>query len=263
MVVTAAALVAALGATLLLGRSLRQAAVSPRAVPAAAPDFSDSFGDGTPDFLRLSSEGDRQAFRRWFTFLAEAQSLGAPRNDIGDCAALLRFAYREALRRHDGTWAAALALPLPPPIPAILHSDFPHTPLGTTIFRVRGGEFTTANLRDGAFAEFADADTLRRFNTHLVARDLRAAEPGDLLFFRQLGQASPYHAMIYLGRSQFQPDTEAYVVYHTGPIGQSAGEIRRPSVVRLLAHPEPRWHPVRDNPAFLGIYRWNILRGAN
>ena len=70
-------------------------------------DVSDSVGDGTPDFLRLHDPADRAAFRRWFTLLAEAQyyrnhsSLG----EIDDCAALLRYAYREALRQHDSAWA--------------------------------------------------------------------------------------------------------------------------------------------------------------
>jgi hypothetical protein len=239
-------------------------ALALKPVPDRPPDLSDSFGDGTPDFLRLNSEADRDAFRRWFTFLAEAQYFRpAPETDIGDCAALLRFAYREALRRHDGVWAAGLSLPLPPPIPAVTSYAYPHTTLGATIFRIRSGPFVAGNLHDGSFAEFADGRSLRQFNTYLVAHELRWAQPGDLLFFRQFGQDSPYHAMIYLGRSQLRPDAETYVVYHTGPIGDSPGEIRRPSLRELLAHPEARWHPVRDNPAFLGVYRWNILRGAN
>src|ERR1700728_2551532 len=52
------------------------------ALPGAAPATAalttrlapgDSEGDGTPDFLRLEDPHDREAFRRWFTFLAEAQ----------------------------------------------------------------------------------------------------------------------------------------------------------------------------------------------
>jgi uncharacterized protein YfaT (DUF1175 family) len=215
--------------------------------------------------VRLRSEADRQAFRRWFTFLGEAQYFrrGQLPEEVNDCAALLRFAYREALRRHDGPWAASVALPATPAIPAVAQYEYPRTPLGATIFRVRPGAFVPADLRDGSFAEFADANTLRRYNTHFISRDLRLAQPGDLLFFRQFGQNSPYHAMIFLGRSQMGPGAESYVVYHTGPMGKHPGEIRRPTVPELLAHPEARWHPVRDNPAFLGIYRWNILRGAD
>ena len=66
-------------------------------------DAGDTIGDGTPDFLRLHDPADRIAFRRWFTFLAEAQYFRgrALPAEIDDCAALLRFAYREALRPHD------------------------------------------------------------------------------------------------------------------------------------------------------------------
>src|ERR1700722_252632 len=51
----------------------------------------DTYSDGTPDFLRLHTAQDRQAFRAWFTSLAEAQA--DQRNlptEIDDCAALLR-----------------------------------------------------------------------------------------------------------------------------------------------------------------------------
>ena len=66
-------------------------------------DTSDTAGDGTPDFLRLHDPADRAAFRRWFTLLAEAQYYRGHNSptEIDDCAALLRYAYREALRQHD------------------------------------------------------------------------------------------------------------------------------------------------------------------
>src|SRR5271165_1232469 len=75
-------------------------------------DVSDSVGDGTPDFLRLHDPADRVAFRRWFTLLAEAQYYRKRSSsaEIDDCAALLRYAYREALRQHDSAWAKAAEL---------------------------------------------------------------------------------------------------------------------------------------------------------
>src|SRR5205823_12816984 len=76
---------------------------------ATAADLRDRFGDGAPEFLRLDSESDRRAFRHWFTFLAESQYYREPRRvpkEISDCPALIRFAYREALREHDGAWAS-------------------------------------------------------------------------------------------------------------------------------------------------------------
>ena len=68
--------------------------------------------------------------------------------------------------------------------------------------------------------------------------------------------------MIFLGPSQLGDGAsgEEFVIYHTGPIGKSPGEIRRPTVTQLMNYPDPRWRPVPSNPSFLGVYRWNILR---
>ncbi len=228
-------------------------------------DASDATGDGTPDFLRLHDPVDRIAFRQWFTFLAEAQYFRgrALPAEIDDCAALLRFAYREALRPHDAVWAREMALPVPASASDIQQYQYPYTPLAAALFRVRGGSFQANDLRDGAFAQFADVETLWRHNTHFVGHDLARARPGDLLFFRQDGARMPFHAMIFLGQSQIERGNEQYVVYHTGPTGRSAGEIRRLALAQLLNYPDPRWRPLADNPSFLGVYRWNILRGAD
>lgn len=223
---------------------------------------SDRFGDGTPDFLRLD-EADGQAFRRWFTFLAEAQYFhpeGGIQTEINDCAALLRFAYREALREHTGEWASALGLEGLPPGSPVGKYAYPFTPLGASLFRVKPDRFRASDLAGGVFAEFADAETLHHLNAHFISRDLRDAQPGDLLFYRQLEQNLPYHAMIYLGPSQFEESRDLWLIYHTGPVGGTKGDIRRPSVEELLRHPSPRWRPLAGNPNFLGVYRWNILR---
>jgi uncharacterized protein YfaT (DUF1175 family) len=226
-------------------------------------DEGDTIGDGTPDFLRLHDPADRAAFRRGFTLLAESQYYRRPLpTEIDDCAALLRFAYREALREHNAAWAQAVALPAPASAADIQQYQYPHTPLGASLFRVRGGSFAAGDLDDGAFAQFADVETIWRHNTFPVGRDLSRALPGDVLFFRQDGQKMPFHAMIFLGRSQIEAGNERFVIYHTGPSGKSPGEIRRWSVAELTNYPEARWRPIPSNPAFLGVYRWNILRGA-
>jgi uncharacterized protein len=226
-------------------------------------DPSDSFADGTPDFLRLHTAQDRQAFRHWFTSIAEGQA-DRPKlpTEIGDCAALLRFAYREALHAHDETWL--VSHPMQTPQPSIRQYVYPQTPLGANLFRVRPGPFLPEDLNNGSFAQFADARTLMERNTYLVGRNLRVARPGDLIFYRQLDQNSPYdvpgatphhspfHSMIFCG--------EAGVVYHTGPIHQGKGEMRRLLLSDLLHHPDARWRPLPENANFLGVYRWNILR---
>ncbi len=228
-------------------------------------DVGDTIGDGTPDFLRLHDPADRASFRRWFTLLAESQYFLGRKlpAEIDDCAALLRFAYREALREHNTAWAHTMSLPVPGSAADVQQYQYPYTPLAAALFRVRGGSFEAGNLRDGTFAQFADVENIRRYNTFFVGRDFSQIRPGDLLFFRQYSQKMRFHAMIFVGRSPTDPSTEQFVVYHTGPNGNSRGEIRRWSVAELMNYPEPRWRPILSNPGFLGIYRWNILRGAD
>ncbi len=244
-------------------RSPQKAAA--RADPASEqPDLSDRFGDGAPDFLRLDSVEDRRAFRHWFTFLAESQYYRKPERlarEINDCAALIRFAYRQALAEHNGTWASELDLDEIPTGPSVQKFTYPRTPLAASLFRVAPGPFVPANLNDGTFAQFADAHTLQQFNTYFVTRDIRHAQPGDLLFYRQIEQSLPFHAMLFLGRGNFE-QTGSWIVYHTGPLHGGPGEIRRPSVDELLRHPSPRWRPNVGNGNFLGVYRWNILRDS-
>ncbi|HWR51367.1 MAG TPA: DUF1175 family protein [Bryobacteraceae bacterium] len=235
------------GDAVLQAKAPRRAAV--RIPVMLSPDDSDRDGDGVPDVLLLTDEADRAAFTHWFTFLAEAQYAAQPLPaEVNDCAALVRFAYREALREHDTEQAAALRLPALPASGGVRKYQFPFTPLGSNLFRT-----------PAAFTEFADAETLMRLNTWLVSRDIARAAPGDLLFFRQLEQSMPFHVMIYAGPSQLEPDAGPVIVYHTGPIGKLPGEIRRPTVSELLAHPSPRWRPVPGNSNFLGFFRWNIL----
>lgn len=228
---------------------------------AATLDARDPAEDGTPGFLRLDDEHDREAFRRWFTFLAETQYFQAPAArppEISDCAALLRYAYREALHAHDAAWVATARLPLVPAFDSVAKYRYPSTPLGAALFRARPGPFVPADLTGDAFLQFADARTLWRSNTHAAGRDLARALPGDLLFYHQ--DAGTWHGMVYLGPSHIRPDGRRYVVYHTGPDAASPGEIRRLSVEELLHFPRPEWRPVAANPNFLGVARWNILR---
>lgn len=230
------------------------------ATSAESLPWTDSFGDGMPDFLRLTDPADQAAFRRWFTLIAEYQTIRpksqVPR-EITDCASLLRYAYREALMRHDANWFATTVIEVAAPPGEIRAWNYPHTPLGLNLFRVRPGPFQSGDLTDGAFAQFADAKTLVKRNAFFVSRDVRVALPGDLLFYRQFGQSSPWHSMIVI-----RADHTIEVVYDTGPDHGRPGQLRRVALAELLDHPEPQWRPIPSNPNFLGVYRWNILRGT-
>jgi len=223
-------------------------------------DDTDSFGDGTPDFLRLHSEEDRRAFRTWFSAVAETMAAESQKNlpaEIDDCAALLRYAYREALHNHEAEWLEDQHLEALAALSSVQQYQYPQTPLGAALFRVKPGLFIADDLTNGSFAQFADAKTLMQRNTYFVSRDIRVARRGDLIFFRQLEQNSPYHSMAVTG------EDAAWVVYHTGPIGKAKGEIRRVAIEDLLHHPDVRWRPVPENSNFLGVYRWNILRDGD
>jgi uncharacterized protein len=234
------------------------------AISTAAPSrplaFTDRFSDGTPDFLRLTDPADQAAFRSWFVLIADEQALRPVAQipaEITDCASLLRYSYREALKRHDDSWFLSTGIEVDALPGEIRAWHYPHTLLGAQLFRVHPGSFEAADLTNGSFAQFADAKTLVESNAFLVSRDVRAAQPGDLLFYRQFGQSSPSHSMIVAAVG-----TQARIVYHTGPDHGRPGELRRVLLAELLDHPQPQWRPIASNPNFLGVYRWNILRGA-
>ena len=242
------------------GSEVRVAAATRLTADGHGQGWSDSYGDGTPDFLRLTDPADQEAFRQWFTLIAGYQAVRPKAEvpaEIVDCASLLRYAYREGLKRHDDTWFLATGIEVPALPGEIRAWRYPDTPLAAGLFRVKPGSFAPEDLTDGAFAEFADAKTLVERNAFFVSREVRQAEPGDLLFYRQFGQSSPWHSMI-VTRIGGQPA----VVYDTGSDHGKAGELRRVMLAELVDHPQPQWRPVAQNPNFLGVYRWNILRGS-
>ncbi len=225
--------------------------------------WSDSLGDGFPDGARLESVVDRENFTRWFTFLAETQyyaSAPEGRAEIQDCAALVRFAYRNALEAHSPGWRERAGLPYDPGFGEIAAHHYPFGPLREKLFRVRPGPLAPGDLEQGAFSEFADSATLLRYNTYLISRDLRAARPGDLLFFHQPVQHEPFHTMIFVGKSHYQPQGSDWIVYHTGDLSGHLGEVREVRAETLLEHPDGHWRPLLSNPNFLGVYRMEILR---
>lgn len=222
----------------------------------------DSDNDGIPNAAELQSYMDRENFRRWFITIAEAQfyDLSEQWNaDQRDCSGLVRFAWREALRRHDRVWLQKMGPGYKPIAPDVARYSLENGPLGEKLFRSEFGSYKDGDLANGVFSEFADARTLKSFNTRFISRDPAQAEPGDLLFFYQAwGQKFPYHVMIFLGSTQ-AGEANGSVVYHTGSSPIDEGAVKKVPLSVLSQHPNKRWRPLESNANFLGFYRLKIL----
>jgi len=224
----------------------------------------DSDNDGIPDTAELQSFMDRENFRRWFTLIAEGQfyHLSEQWNaEQRDCAGLVRFAWRESLRHHDRAWLQKMGPAYTPVAPDVARYTLEQGPLGEKLFRTGFGSYKDGELSNGTFSEFADARSLKSFNSKFISRDRRLAQPGDLLFFYQPWvQKFPYHVMIFLGAAQLGGDQATdWVVYHTGSSPTDEGTVKKVELSVLDQHPNKRWRPVESNPNFLGFYRLKIL----
>ena len=226
--------------------------------------LSDSDTDGIPDAAELHSFEDRESFRRWFTGIAEMQFYkpsGEWNPDQRDCAGLVRFAMREALRQHGRPWFRRMGEGYEMVARDVPAYTLESGPLGEKLFRVRDGTFAESDLSDGTFSEFADAMTLKNYNCSFVGRNRGRARPGDLLFFFQPWvREFPHHVMIFLGEArQASEDKADWVVYHTGSSPGGEGTIKKVRLAVLDHHPDKRWRPVGPNPNFLGFFRLKIL----
>lgn len=231
----------------------------------AESSLSDADRDGIPDGAELRSYGDRENFRRWFTAIAELQFYhisDAWNTEQRDCSGLVRFAWREALRKHDRLWFRKMGAEYEAFAPDVRAYDLEHGPLGEKLFRTRFGSFKESELDDDTFSEFADARTLKDFNCEFVGRDRRQAQPGDLLFFyRPWAGKFPYHVMIFLGASREDAgEANDWVVYHTGASPVDAGTVKKVRLATLDEHPDARWRPLASNRNFVGFYRLKILK---
>ncbi len=237
-----------------------------RGAPVREVVWTDDDSDGMPDGAELTSYNDQQSFRRWMAGIAEMQFYrmsNAWNPEQRDCAGLVRFAWREALRRHDRQWYQAMGEGYEPFAPELRGQTLERHLLGEKIFRISFGSFSEGDMAAGRFSDFADARTLRNHNSRLIGRETDRALPGDLLFFHQPWvQKFPYHVMIFIGEALHQSEGASdWLVYHTGTGGASGekGEVKKVRVATLRQHPDPRWRPVAANRHYLGIYRLNIL----
>ncbi len=240
------------------------ATATPEPTAGTVVTSGDADSDGIPDAAELHTHNDRENFRRWFTGIAEQQFYEQSKEwnaEQRDCAGLVRFAWREALRRHDRRWLARMGASYEAFAPDVRAYTLEGGMLGERLFRTSFGSFRETDLKDAVFSEFADARTLKNFNVEFVGRDRREARPGDLVFFHQPWvQRYPYHVMIYLGPARADAEGASdWVVYHTGTSVTDKGEVRKLRLAVLDHHPDPRWRPVEHNRNFLGFYRLKIL----
>ncbi len=140
--------------------------------------------------------------------------------EIVDCAALIRYAYRKALRTHDRNWATEGHLPVAPGIPSVAKYQCPYTALGSALCRVKPGGFQATDVTTGGLAQFADAKTLQLRKAHFVTR-LDHAQPGDLIFYKQdsdhaagadCGAWTAYRYYRYIGESELNVSATAFHV---------------------------------------------------
>ncbi len=247
------------------GRSSQARLEAAKRTPAPAPNWLDSDQDGFPDAAELTSASDRESFRKWFTAIAEIQfyQLSDAWNvEQRDCAGLVRFAMREALRQHDRLWFQKMGAGYEAIAPDVQAIKLETSLLGEKLFRVDFGDYKKSDVPDHKFSEFADARTLKNYNVVFLGRDASQAQAGDLLFYQQaFGQRYPYHVMIFLGSArQAGEGANDWVVYHTGTSPDDAGMIKKVGLSVLAQHPDPRWRPIENNKNFLGFYRLKILQ---
>jgi uncharacterized protein YfaT (DUF1175 family) len=211
---------------------------------------SDIDEDGFPDVSELDTEEDRNAFREWFVRIAESQFLkhNASWNDTErDCAGLIRYSYREALKQHNNTWLLRSGLVVDKNIPDIQKFHYPDVPgIGDKIFKIRSGNAEELE----SFGSFADALTLSKFNTGFVSRSLTDAKKGDILFFRIEGRGKvQFHSMIVASADK----GPIMLIYHTG----KQDVIKRVESVYLKG--SEVFNPDEKNERFLGVFRFHIL----
>ena len=131
----------------------------------------------------------------------------------------MRFAWREALRRHDRPWFQKMGPAYSAIAPDVSRYSLEQGPLGEKLFRTNFGAYKDGELSNGTFSEFADARTLKNFNTKFISRDRRQAKPGDLLFYYQPWvQKFPYHVMIFLGAQTLATTTRRLTGWFITPV---------------------------------------------
>ena len=226
----------------------------------------DTDDDGFPDVMELDDENDRSNFRKWFCTIALTQYYHLDdRWKDRDCAGLIRYCLREALKVHDNKWLSEKKLLYDINIPDVKKYNYPYIPIiGSKIFRIKpsGVAIKDSSDIDKYFSDFAEAKYLLSYNYEFISKDVRDILPGDVLFFvNDQSIEWPYHCMIFLGSDIItEKNIGDFVIYHTGPDEGKEGIIKKLRLSDLNKHPNKRWYTIASNPYFLGFYRWKLLK---
>lgn len=208
--------------------------------------------DGYPNELELFGN-DRKNFAEWFASIAESQFYSISDDwakEDHDCGGLLRYAFVNALAKHDDKWLAKFKFIHRPDAIDVQAYNYPAPVVSRSLFRTAPGPYQPEDVDTGRLVGRTGVKYLANFSTVFIAKDIRQAKRGDLVFFIRPSLAS-YHSMVYLGNG--------WVVYHTGDAPEDGGGMRLIPFKKLFEHPDAAFHPSLSNPNFLGFYRWKIL----
>jgi hypothetical protein len=203
------------------------------------------------DILELNNK-DSKSFNLWFSNIIINifnENMHIP-NNYSDCAGLIRYAYKEALKKHDQYWLNINNYN------GFIYEDvkkfnYPDVPfVKTNIFLI------DENIHNkNSYSNFASARYLIEYNMKYLGKNMINAKTGDVLaYFHPNDVEYPYHLMIYIEQNK-----QKYVIYHTGPISnENPGELRL-TKIENLKYADPSWIANKENKNFLGYYRFKIL----
>ncbi len=163
-----------------------------------------------------------------------------------DCAGLIRFVYKEALKTRTIKQRNELKLPVKLNFPSVSNAARNIFPFFPKIWKISADQYSA----------FADAENLITFNFDFISKNINDLKPGDILVFnKNTSSLEPWHLMLYVGKEYNKP----LAIYHNGDKGKYA-KIRIISIIDLLNSPDPQWMPTQNNPFFMGIYKWKSFQ---
>jgi len=171
-----------------------------------------------------------------------------------DCAGLVRFAYREALRQRTVAQRNRLEVPDQLSLP----------PLSGWGQRISGNGakiWVAGYYPDGKkiLSEFVSAEALIAHNFKHRSWRVDDAQTGDVLVFSRPNRGeNVFHLMLVANEGA----RSGSVVYHNGEKGKN-GQVRVVAMRELFESADVNWRPDRSNTSFLGVFAWEKFKGSS